>query len=209
MGQRRDHEPNPSTQTPDLRWFLLISIAIHALLLWRWSLAPLSEPSVPAALKTRLVPGSSYLSAEKPAPPGDQGRPVQGRPIARQGKPFSQERMDPSDPSIPDRERTTGAAGGTASTTGGTPLPDGGTSNAGAGNFPVAPGGTSPGAGGAPSGAGGNPPAPAIFREVAAKQTLREPKVPPRVRRSPSHPSTATDFMVLISWKLTTMFLRE
>jgi hypothetical protein len=54
-----------------------------------------------------------------------------------------------------------------------------------------------------------NPPAPAILWEAAAKQTLREPKVPPRVRRSPNHPSTATDFTVLISWKLTTTFLRE
>ena len=134
-------------KTPDLRWFLLISIIIHALFLWRWSLTPLCEPLSPAPLKTRLLSGPFYLSSEKPSPARDQGLPAMAKTFARQGKSSSQERTDQPNASSAGGE-------GMSPTTGGTSFPDGGTLSAGVGS-PSATGGTSAGAGGTSSAAQG------------------------------------------------------
>ena len=134
-------------KTPDLRWFLLISIIIHALFLWRWSLTPLCEPLSPAPLKTRLLSGPFYLSSEKPSPARDQGLPAMAKTFARQGKSSPQEQTDQPNASSAGGE-------GTSPTTGGTSFPDGGTLSAGVGS-PPATGGTSAGAGGTSAAAQG------------------------------------------------------
>ena len=130
--------------TPDLRWFLLISIAIHALFLWRWSLTPLCEPPSPSSIKTRLLSSSFLHLPGKTSAPGNQPRAILGNLLSRQGKTSPQERTDQS------------SAGGerTFPATGGTSFPDGGTLSAGVGS-PSATGGTSAGAGGTSSAAQG------------------------------------------------------
>jgi hypothetical protein len=133
--------------TPDLRWFLLISIAIHTLFLWRWSLTPLCEPPDPSTLTARLLSSSLLPSPDKPSAPGGHSPAPQGQPLSRQGKPSPQERTDQPNASSAGRE-------GTSPTTGGTSFPDGGTLSAGGGS-PSATGGASPGAGGTSSAAQG------------------------------------------------------
>ena len=127
-------------KTPDLRWFLLMSIAIHALFLWRWSLTPLCEPPSPSSVKTRLLSSSFLHLPGETSAPGSQPLAVLGKLLSRQGKPSPQERTDQPNAS-------SAGAEGTSSSTGETSFPDGGTLSAGVGS-PSATGGTSAGGGG-------------------------------------------------------------
>ena len=108
------NETAAAPNTPDLRWFLLISIVIHALLL-AWYVV--REPQALWPIKTRLLPDSFRLATEQPSAPAGQVRAVQG-------KSSSQEKTGESSASAAGGERT-------ASIKAGGSFPEGGTLSAG------------------------------------------------------------------------------
>lgn len=144
-------------KTPDLRWFLLISIGIHTLVLWQWSLTFL--PALPPpTFKTYLLSGSMEPSPEKSSAPGGPVRPLQqGNPISRLQKPSEPASTKQVNPSTAPGETATASTGGsTSTTTEGASSPDGGTLSVG-GSSSAAIGAGSGGIGGSSSGAQGQP----------------------------------------------------
>jgi hypothetical protein len=193
---------------PDLRWFLLISIVIHTLFLWRWSLTPLCEPPAPSTLKTGLLSGPFYLSSEKPSPGRDKDSLVQGKPFAPLGKPSSQEKTDQPNPSIAAGEGTTAAGATVSPTTEGTSFPDGERLRLES-EIHHLRAGHPQGRVERPPPRKGSPLAHKEHPEAVEKQLPLAQNPRPPAPPSPNHPYTVTVFTIPIMWNLTIMSLRE